>query len=97
MKELGILKQMKQTLQSLLCVQDGRERISPHDFVTNLMVELSARQQAGLTGEPAARDEGAPGTDNQPQRLLRPPVAPAPEDLSARDRVSPDESSPSGG
>jgi|GEM_PF-4254304 hypothetical protein len=28
MKELSILKQMKQTLQSLLCRPDGREKIT---------------------------------------------------------------------
>ena len=37
MKELSILKQMKQTLQSLLCRQNGREKITLYEFVTNLI------------------------------------------------------------
>jgi len=40
MKELSILKQMKQALQSLLCRQDVRKKISPCDFVTNLMLSF---------------------------------------------------------
>ena len=67
MKELSILKQMKQTLQSLLCRPDGRVKDHPLRICDEPDVELSARQQAGLTGESAAYDEGTSVADNQPQ------------------------------
>ena len=49
-------------------MQAGRARKkSPSRICDELDVELSARQQAGLTGESAAYDEGASVADNQPQ------------------------------
>ena len=40
MKELSILKQMEQTLQSLLCRPDGRVKDHPLEFVTNLLLSF---------------------------------------------------------
>ena len=37
MKELNILRTMKQSLQRILPSQDNRTDISPYDFVVNLM------------------------------------------------------------
>jgi len=37
MKDFSILKSMKQSLQNLLCVRDGRMKISAYDFVTSLI------------------------------------------------------------
>ena len=49
-------------------MQAGRARKkSPSRICDELDVELSARQQAGLTGESAAYDEGTSVADNQPQ------------------------------
>ena len=93
MKEPSILKQMKQSLQNLLCRQDKRKKISLYDFVTSLMLSFQHDSKRVLTGKLVAHDEGAFGTGDQPQCVLGKPVAPTPKHFSAGNRVSLDESS----
>ena len=51
MKEPSILKQMKQSLQNLLCRQDKRKKISLYDFVTSLMLNFQHDSKRVLTGK----------------------------------------------